>query len=280
MIVYGLLIAGAIVATITVRSKAEIARAPYFAYSAVIAFAVSAAQIVWLLTTPALMGGYLSLIVAVWFVALVAGGYFFCDIAMARSRDAYGHARMGFLAFIPIANFWLLFTPSKDKTSVSRAATIPLLTGGPGVLTGLVALAATAGLNVYLEAQVRMMEQAADLDPGSPQASIEQLISVEGLEETLRIMAAEAQAEIPVSLDEVTVLSRIEADGVGLRRTYFVDLVGMELTDEFRLTIQESVCAWPPFRPILRAGGFIQEIYVETNGRHVGAAMVTANECR
>ncbi len=136
LIGYALIVAGAIIAAVAARSNAEIARAPYFAYSAVIAFAVSAAQIVWLLTAPAVTGGYLSLIVALWFSAHVVAGYFLCNIAMARSRDAYGHARMGFLAFIPIANFWLLLTSSRNKVSANRVPTISLLSGGFGVLNG------------------------------------------------------------------------------------------------------------------------------------------------
>ena len=280
LIGYGLIVAGAIIAAVTARSEAEIARAPYFAYSAVIAFAVSAVQIVWLLTAPAVTGGYLSLIVAVWFSAHVVAGYFFCDIAMARSRDAYGHARMGFLAFIPIANFWLLFTSSRNKMSANRAPTIPLLSGGLGVLTGFVALAATGGVNAYLGAQARLMEQAADVNPISQQASIEQLIRMEGLEETLRVVAAEAEAETPISIDDVTVLSRVEARGITLRRTFSVDLTGMEFTEEFRSMVRDTVCDWPPFQALFQAGGAVQEIYVESTGREVGELTITQAECR
>lgn len=280
LIGYGLLIAGAIIAAIAVRSEAEIARAPYFAYSAVIGFAISAVQIVWLLTVPAVAGGYLSLIVAVWFASLIVGGYFLCDIAMARSRDAYGHARMGFLAFIPVANFWLLLTPSKNKMSANRAPTIPLLSGGLGVLTGFVALAATVGVNVYLGEQARVMEQAADGNPSSQQAGIEQLIRTEGLEETLRVMAAGAEAETPISIDDVTVLSRVEAHGIMLRRTYSVDLVGMEMTEELRSAVREAVCDWPPFQALFQAGGAVQEVYVEPGGRDIGVLTITQAECR
>ena len=277
---YGLFVAGAIVAAINVRSEAEIARASYFAYTAITVFAVSAVQIVWLLTAQAMTGGYLSLIVAVWFAAYVVGGYFFCGFAMARSRDAYGHPRMGFLAFIPIANFWLLLTSSKNKMSANRAPTIPLLSGGLGVLTGLVVMAATAGLNVYLEAQARTMEPAADVDPSSQLTSIEQLIRTEGLEGALRVMAAKAEADTPISIDDVTVLSRVEAHGIMLRRTYSVDLVETEITEEFRSMVRETVCDWPPFQALFRAGGAVQEIYVETTGRDIGGLTITQAECR
>ena len=280
LVAYGLFVAGAIFAAIVVRSKVEIARAPYFAYTTIIVFAVSAVQIVWQLTAQAMTGGYLSVIVAVWFAACIVGGYFLCDFAMARSRDAYGHPRMGFLAFIPLANFWLLLTSSKNKNSANRAPTIPLLSGGLGVLTGFVVMAATAGLNVYLGAHARPMEPAADLDPSSQQAGIEQLIRTEGLEETLRIMAAEAEAQTPVSIDDVTVLSQVEAHGSMLRRTYSVDLAGAEITEEFQSMVRETVCDWPPFRALFQAGGAVQEIYVETTGRDIGVLTITQAGCR
>ncbi len=155
-----------------------------------------------------------------------------------------------------------------------------LLSGGLGVLTGFVALAASAGVNVYLEVQARVMEQAADVSPRSQQAAIGQLIRTEGLEETLRVMAAEAAAETPIFVDDVTVLSRIEARGTMLRRTYSVDLVGMEITEEFRSAVREVVCDWPAFQPLFQAGGAVQEVYVERGGRDVGVLTITQAECR
>ncbi len=127
---YGLLILGAIIAGIVNKSKDELARAPYFAYSALIYLLVSAVQIVWLQSLPAIIGGYLWVLMVVSMAASVIGGFFACKIAMARSRDAYGHGRMAALAFIPLANLWLLVKPSKTALSANRAPTIPLLTGG------------------------------------------------------------------------------------------------------------------------------------------------------
>ena len=85
----GLTIVGAVIAVIITRSKVEIARTTYFAYSALIFFAVSAVQIVWLQSIPAMTGGYLWVLMAISLTASIAGGYFFCRIAIARSHDAY-----------------------------------------------------------------------------------------------------------------------------------------------------------------------------------------------
>ena len=275
----GLAIVGAIIAAIVTRSNVQIARAPYFAYLALIGFVVSAVQIVWLQSIPAGRGGYLWVLTEIWLAAAIAGGYFVCLLAMARSRDAYGHARMAFLAFIPIANLWLLVTRSKNEMSANRAPTIPLLSGGLGVLTGFCLLAATVGVNVYLKEQARMLEQKVQSEPRSDQAVIDDMIRLEGLEKTLRAMAAGAAAEMPIAIDEVTTLVRIEAAGTQLRRTYIVAISGGRVTEEHRAGSSKAICAWAPFQPILRAGGTIREVYVERKGREIGEVLVTRNDC-
>ena len=222
-------------------------------------------------------GGYLWMLMIISLVSLIAAGYFLCRIAMARSRDAYGHGRMAFLAFIPYANFWLLLTPSKKAISANRAPTIPLLSGGLGVLTGFVLLAAGIGVGVYIDVQSRMMETQTQIEPVSEHAWVDSMIRSNGLEDTLRLMAAETQT--PITVDEVTTLARIEADWTQLRRTYIVDLEGMVMTEEFRSRILNGICAYPAFEPLLRANGSFREVYVERDGHEVGAVMVTREEC-
>ncbi len=273
----GLFVFGAIIAAMVTRSKIEIARAPYFAYSALVFFAVSAVQIVWLQTGPAMAGGYLWVWVTISLAASIASGYLYCRIALARSRDAYGNGRMAILGFIPFAHFWLLLTPSKDAVSANRVPMIPLLSGGLGVLTGLVSLAAGVGVAVYIDAQSRMLSQQIQTDSVAQQVWVDSMIRSQGLEETLRYLAAEAQT--PIAVDEVTTLAMIEAAGTQLRRTYVVDFEGMRMTEEFRTRSRNGICAWQAFEPILRAHGSIQEIYVEGSGREIGSVMVTRDEC-
>ena len=202
---------------------------------------------------------------------------FFCLIALARSRDAYGHGRLAVLGFIPIANFWLLLTPSENETSTNRLATPPLLSGGLGVFTGLVLFAAAFGVTAYIEFKARTMEQQSQTEPIAQFEWIDSMIRAQGLEETLRLMAAEAQT--PVAIDEVTTLSRIEATATQLQRTYVIELDDMVVTDEFRNLIRTSICEWQPFEPILRARGSILEVYVDPGGRLIGTATVTRNDC-
>ena len=279
LIGYGLAVVGAIIAAIFVRSKVEIAREAYFAYSTLILFLVSSVQAVWLLSIPATEGDYLWVLMAVSFAASIASGYFLCRLAKARSRDAYGNASSAFLAFIPILNFWLLFTRSKDEASTNRTPTIPLVSGGLGFVTGFVLLVATVGVNVYIDKQVRTIGNQTQIKPtpAAIKAGIEILLRSKGLEETLRFVAANAKT--PITVDEVTMLARIVADGKQLRRTYLIDLERFQITEKFRDRIHDNICKWPAFQTILRAGGSIREVFVGRSLREIGAVMVTRDVC-
>ena len=59
-IAYGLTILGAIVAAVVTHSKSELRRAPYFAYSGLLFFAVSAIQFLWFGSLSARAGEWLA----------------------------------------------------------------------------------------------------------------------------------------------------------------------------------------------------------------------------
>lgn len=277
LIVLGLMGVGAIIAAIVTRSTLEIARAPYFAYRAFIFFAICAAQIVWLWKVDAIVGGYVWLLPIVGLGAFMVGGFYTCEIAIARSRDAYGHGRMAFLAFVPIANLVLLLKPSKNPASTNRVSTPALMSRGFGVLTGFVLYVAGGALLSYLDYQVSHMLDEAQTDPAAQQAIVEYQIHSRGLAQALQTMAAEVQT--PIRIDDVTDIIRIKAEGTLLRRTLMVDLDGFALTEEFITLIRNDVCAYPGFAPVLRAGGAIIESYVEPSGREIGSVVVTSDEC-
>lgn len=222
-------------------------------------------------------GGYLWVLMAVSVLAPVVGGFFLGRFAMSRSRDAFETGKWAFLCFIPLLAFLLFLARTRHENSPNRVPAIPLLSGGLGVITGFVFLAATGFVTVFVQQQERVMEQQAKNDPNSMATGMEFLIRSDGLEKTLQTMAAQFGA--PVRVDEVTTLSRIVAVGTQLQRTYSVDRQNMELIDEFRSQIRSGICAISAFAPIFRAGGSIREIYVEKNGREIGAVMVTARDC-
>lgn len=276
LIHYVLAVVGGCVAAIVVKSKAEIARAPFFAYSWLIIFLFSCVQVIWLLSITAMAGGYLWVLMAISLAASIASGYFIYRLGMTRSYDAFGNARSAFLAFIPLLGLVLLFTRSKDEASTNRTPTIPLVSGGLGILTGFVLFAATIGVNVYIKEQVRNIEPQAQSKPTEVKAVIEKLLRFNGLEKTLRLLVADFKK--PVTIDKVTTVARLVADGKQLRLTYLIDSEEMRITEKFRERIRDGICK-SEYQPILRAGGSIRMDYVERSGREIGSVMFARGDC-
>lgn len=277
LISYGLVILGALSAAMTIRGKAELQRAPYFACSALLLFGGAALQFAWLGSLSAMAGGYLWALVSIDVISAVLIGYAFGVIALARSRDAFGHARYAALAFIPLANFVLLLKQSRNDLSASRIPTIPLLTGGLGVVSGLVALIASVALSVFLEWEIDRGIARAQTEPALQAAGIDFMVRTKGLDATLNAMAADSPT--PIIIDEVTTLARVEAHGTQLRRTYLVDLDTVSVTETFRASVESSICAHRPFESLLKAGASFREIYAKVDGITFAEQVVTRENC-
>lgn len=276
LVSYGITIAGAIVAAIFHKGDAELRRAPYFAYSGLLFFIVAASQLVWFGSIPAMIGGFLWVFMFVDVIVGLGVGYAFGIIAMARSRDAYGHARMAFLAFIPLANFWLLLTPSKNEVSASRVPTIPLLTGAFGVLTGFVLLIAGVALGAFIQVETTRMVAEAENNPAMQRAGVDMMLRGQGIEETLRQMADEVPSQ---RVDETTTLLRVVGDGTTLRYVYEVSTNPEALPMSMRTGLVQNNCTYEGLRPVIEAGATIEHVYQRTDGREIGIVTVTSDIC-
>jgi hypothetical protein len=120
-------------------------RGTYFLNSAFIIFLASIASGIYFLSFDAILNGYLFAIVLLDIIIWAVVAYLFLVIAKARSNDAYGHSRYAVLSFIPLANLWLVFVPSKDEFAPKMTA----LTGGAAaVVIGLIISIAGRGFGV------------------------------------------------------------------------------------------------------------------------------------
>lgn len=268
---FGLIIVGAVAAGILSNSKAELGRAPYFSYTALLLLIIVSVQLVWLYSIQAMIGGYLWLFVVVDVVATVVIGFFCGQIAMARSRDAFGHGRNAVLAFIPFANFVLLFKRSRSAISFGQ------FYGGMHVILGVVMFIMAGATSGYLRESIERQADQVSSDPASQQALLDITIRSRGLEETLRQIADGSGA--PVKVDSVTTLTRVEADGAELRRTFVVNLENFSVTDSLSSKIDQSICSYPLFAPLLRAGASMREIYAKADGTVIGFHVVTNDKC-
>lgn len=266
-----LLLVGFVLALIFHRGqRSKMQRATYFAYSALLYVVGALLPIAWLFALQAMAAGILWVLVAGVFGTIAVLGFCYGDIDLARSRDAYGNNRSAFLAIIPVANLVLLLKPSKNA-SVNKL-TLPLFSGGLGVVSGFVLLIFGAVATTLLNE--RLAKQA---DTIAPADSIDFLLRTRGLEGTLAAMAREAQ--LPVAVDSITTLSRIDADGQILRRIFTVKTDVPSLSADFGARVIQTVCQIEAFAPPLRAGATIEEVYLNEVGNEIGRQQVTSQKC-
>ena len=260
---------GAVIAAFVTRSKTELRRAPYFALSGLLFLLLSGASMFTsAFIVQAIVGGIFWVIVALEVLATIVFGFFLGRVAMARSRDAYGHGRAAVLAFIPLANLWLLLTPSKTEVSANRVPTIPLLTGGVGVFVGFVMLAAGGGLTGYSQMEVeRMIENATS------EGVFERVI----LDRVLKEMAAEVAT--PMIVDDITTLLRMEADGDTIRYVYEISSDPETLSISMRAGLVQQNCTYDALRPVIEAGAIIEHLYLRRDLSEVGTVTITRTIC-
>jgi len=122
-------------------------RGTYFLNTAFVIFFASIANGIFFLTFDAVVGGYLFAIVSLDIIIWAVTAYFLIVIAKARSNDAYGHSNYAALSFIPIANLWLIFKPSKDDYAPKMTA---LTSGVTAVIIGIILSISGRGIGLAM----------------------------------------------------------------------------------------------------------------------------------
>lgn len=270
LINYSAVILGGIIGALTFKSSYELKRAPYFALCAIVYAAV---VILVHVNTQFLISAILNrvfwLVVAVELSILIAAGICFVWIATARSKDAYGHGKMAVLSFIPIANFWLLFTPSQNEESANQFPKSLWLLGTRGVVLGLVLSVSAVGLNLYTkaEAERRVAEMAA---PGASNPAIREM--------TINLMAS--SIETPRTVDEYTVLMRVEPDTAELRYYYEVSLDAENFSRERMFEHMKRLnCGLQGIDQILGLGINLKHIYMDADGEELVSIDINSEVC-
>lgn len=261
----------------TDRSMTELERAPYFAWTAAVAFLLNGAGLIWGLTNAAVAGGYLWVIAALSIAVTLGGGFATGRLASARSRDAFGHAWGGLLALVPFANLWLLLKRSRLAVSAHRPPSAALLSGWAGVVAGLLLL---AGGQVVDKLSTKFVERQATVDandPASQRTAIKVGIRLEGLEAFLKQAAADTG--LPVDIDELTRLTRLEAVGPRLVRTFSLDIDSGAISADLERQVKLDDCAAVGLSEMMRQGATIVDVYVDRAGREVGTVTVDRLDC-
>lgn len=270
----GTLVVGFIVA-LSVRSDAiwSLRRVPYFIMTAAAIAFISAAPLAWLLTFEAMKNEILWVLTASMFLGIAAFGYVYGVLAHARSVNAYGDGSGAWMALVPFANLVLYF---KHPLEFTKSGWAGFALNFVGVIFGFFLFGIGQVLTEVSDEALEGMARRVENDPELITLSIEGMLRSQGLEDTLRQMAAEVPSQ---RIDEVTTLLRVEGEGKTLRYLYEVSTDVRVIPISMRLATVQQNCTFEAMRPVIEAGATLEHVYRYHNGSEVGVITVTRQIC-
>lgn len=256
------------------NSQWSLRRVPYFLALAGISLLLSALPLAWVATFEAMKHGVLWLLVASVFLGGAAFGYVYGVISHARSVSGYGDGSSAWMAFVPLANLFLLFKApiQKDEAKSAKQMTGNFL----GVVLGLFLLALAQVVTKAGDDVLDNMVEQAEVDAEMQSITTEAMLRAQGLEAVLNQMAAEVQSQ---KIDETTTLLRVEARTKTLRYVYRVDTNAQKLQTSVRRGLTEHNCTYEGLVPFIQAGATIEHFYGRPDGTELGTVTITQTKC-
>ena len=258
------------VAGMLLRVDTELRRAPYLMVLAGISLGVALLQLGWAYVPDAAQSGMLSvLFLAMMGVNLLAGMFVYWASA-ARSNDMIGETSKAWMGFVPLVNLVLLFTPGESgvgRSRVARWVLDPLI-----VVLALAVFAVSRGAE---ESILNSVEQASIANPGWVQYVTESMT----VEDSFAFEERTMRSNLPIRLNAVTLLTRVEAEGAILRMEFEVEGEDSFLPDDLAELVAQEQCRSDMFGRELRQGGEIEYRYSRSDGRFMDRFTITGADC-
>lgn len=277
---YALLAGGGVVGAMLLTVNITIRRSTYLLYGSFIALILAITQIGWLFIGPAAEAGLFGATVAGLYGAFLISGIATYAISAARSRDVRGDTARAWLGFIPLANLWLLFkagaaaAPSnaRPRSGFARFVGDPLL-----ITLGLVVFILAQSLVAVLE---RTLSSRDVYESPALQSIIRDAVTAKGetVEQVFAREASLAQSSLPIQVDGITILTKVQAEGTVLLMYHLVT-DPITISSAFRQLLAEDQCQSNRFHNELTRGGRIQMTYVDPNGAIIGDYTITGADC-
>lgn len=269
-----LALAGAVVTALLVKVRMTLGRMAYFGYFVLLYLALILSQHVWLLLPHAAAAGLFSAVPIVSFASFALFGAATYYIAAARSKDIIGETRLAWLGFIPLTNLFLLLK------SGAAAAAAPARSGASDYFVNTVkVIAALLVIVIGNRLGARMGASMGYLTESDPalRAVFDRSLT---LEESFAAEATISGAELPLRIDDVTVLTAIAAEGGVLHLTYEVEGDAAAFAPGFKNELAALYCAPEMFRADLARGGRIILDYIRQPGDlGIESFEVTQTDC-
>lgn len=267
---------GGAVSALPSRPSGRMTRGAYFLGNCAILLVAALSKALLVPTHGAFEKGHLGAWLVLWGLVQVGCGFALWRLALARSRHALGHCGLAALAFIPLANLWLLVAPPRVGKEPGEAAVHTAFSAGT-IASVTVGLALLGG--AYWTAQE--IEQGTSL--GLLQAGVASdlwvryAINKDGIETVLKGLAAARNPE-PRPGEPFT-LSRMQAAGVHLYETWVSNEAGSRFSRKQMAELKTYHCSVVDDVPLMNAGAILEHMYVARSGRGLGTIKVSKEIC-
>ena len=131
-------------------------------------------------------------------------------------------------------------------------------------------------LGALIQVETNHIDAEAENDPAMQRASIDIMLRGQGLEETLRQMAAEVPSQ---RVDETTTLLEVLGDGTTLRYLYEVSTNTDVLPMSMRIGLVQHNCTYEALWPVIEAGATVEHVYQRSDGSEIGIVTITRDNC-
>ena len=273
---YLIVLVAALITGLVHKTEYRLPRSTYFLNISLVTFGSGLIQAIWLFSLEATAGGYVWILALIDFLSWAAAGYFLVMFGKARSNDAFGHSRYAALAFIPLANFVLLFKGPKD--TVFQTSGSGLTVGAPAVVIGLIAFGIGRGSAPGLEqAVLQKVNEFAGTQTATDigKAYFEFYLKRDGLDGGLQYLAS---LDSVGPIDGVTDLSSITAQNGVLTYDFTINdnsITG--LNPEWASNVQAGNCI--TYTDAINAGATIKYLY-HTQSRVLADIQSHSSSCR
>lgn len=225
-------------------------------------------QGLWILYLPALKAGIsFALVLADVFSCLLFGAYV-GQIARARSLDAYGNGKGAWMAFVPIANLFLLFRPGQPPSPAPGSVGIALLGVALSVFvrlagTGIEGATATAADQIQNDPQAVAIVQALSVRARGIEVALDDLILAEGA---------------PVAIDATLTLQSVTRSDLIITYDYVLDEpAATSLDTQYRNYVRDTMCGG--LLPYFQAGAAARIRFARKDGAEIEVLDLSVTGC-
>lgn len=280
-VAFVLAVLGGAMSALLFISNVRMTRAAYFLGNCVVLLVAALSKMLLVPTQGAFEKGHLGAWLVLW--GLVQGGCGFAlwRLALARSRHAVGHCGLAALAFIPLANLWLMIAPAQEEPGLmgrERAFGLAAIR----VVIGVILIGATLGATMAIDVWKRSTLAASGALPFG--RLVQFVLNRDGLEKTIELITRG-----PVNPEDSGMIRRLShaAHGTELQRVNLInsddaqllDPNDAELVKAIGGAVRTRVCTEDDLIPLLKAGATVRETYQDRAGRSVAAVAVRAGDC-